>query len=337
MNRFLHNVINQGTSADYLDHHNRRVIYTNIIYVSLPIVYLIFVLIDIDTYLGPMQDLEWDQFIFIVEIIVCLLGIYLNRIGYSILGRLVFLLTWPLLLHIIPIWHQQTPSDYYLAFPVGIIFHSILIQLMFSIQYERIYFWPLIIGNLLLLIFSIDLLLYFSGPTSTDIVAMVSDGIYLLDCILYWLLFSLVTYFLVRAIDALFDKVEEDQLIIADQKEELAAINEELMQSNESLVGLNSKISGWNEVLEETVVNRTREIEEQNRKLREYAFYNAHNLRAPFCRIKGLMLLNNLITDEQEGLHIKSLIDRSILELEQVIDEIQELVKDDPGNNHIRD
>ena len=49
------------------------------------------------------------------------------------------------------------------------------------------------------------------------------------------------------------------------------------------------------------------------------------------------MLLNNLITDEQEGLHIKSLIDRSILELEQVIDEIQELVKDDPGNNHIRD
>jgi hypothetical protein len=164
---------------------------------------------------------------------------------------------------------------------------------------------------------------------------MVSDGIYLLDCILYWLLFSLVTYFLVRAIDALFDKVEEDQLIIADQKEELAAINEELMQSNESLVGLNNKISGWNEALEETVVVRTQEIGEQNRKLREYAFYNAHNLRAPFCRIKGLMLLKDLITEEQEGLHVKTLIDRSILELEQVIDEIQEIVKDDPGNDHI--
>lgn len=330
MNNFIHRIINQGTSDDPLDHRNRRIIYTNIIYVSLPIVYLIFVLIDLDTYLGPVQNLEWDQFIFIVEIMVCLLGIYLNRIGYSIIGRLIFLVTWPLLLHIIPIWHQQTPSDYYLAFPVGIIFHAVLIQLMFSIQNERLFFWPLMLCNFVFLIFSIDLLLFFAGPTSSEIVEMVSDGIYLLDCILYWLLFSLVTYFLVRAIDSLFDKVGEDQLIIADQKEELATINEELMQSNESLVGLNNKISLWNETLEETVARRTREIEEQNKKLRGYAFYNAHKLRAPFCRIKGLVLLKDYIIEEQEKQLVKSLIDKSILELELVIDEIQQIVNEEP-------
>lgn len=103
------------------------------------------------------------------------------------------------------------------------------------------------------------------------------------------------------------------------------------MQSNESLIGLNNKISGWNESLEETVANRTREIEEQNRKLREYAFYNAHNLRAPFCRIKGLVLLKDHVTEEQEMQHVNLLIRKSILELEQVIDEIQTIVNEESG------
>lgn len=83
MSTFIHRIINQGTSNDHLDHRNRRIIYTNIIYISLPIVYLIIVLIDLETYLGPVQELAWDQFIFIVEIVVCLLGIYLNKLGYS--------------------------------------------------------------------------------------------------------------------------------------------------------------------------------------------------------------------------------------------------------------
>jgi hypothetical protein len=334
MNTLIHRIINQGTSEDHLDHRNRRIIYTNIIYISLPIVYLIFVVIDLDTYLGPVQDLEWDQFIFIVEIIVCLLGIYLNKLGYSILGRFIFLLTWPLLLHIIPIWHQHTPSDYYFAFPVGIIFHSMLIQLMFSIRYERLFFWPLMIGNFLLLLFSIDLLIYFENDTVAGIQEMVTDGIYLLDCILYWLLFSLVSYFLVHTIDSLFEKVVADQLIIADQKEELATINEELMQSNESLVGLNNKISRWNETLEETVTHRTREIEQQNEKLREYAFYNAHNLRAPFCRIQGLVMLHKMATDEQERKHIESLLNTSINELEMVISDIQKIVNEEPVSQY---
>ncbi len=335
MEKFLQRIINQGTSTDYLDHLNRRIIYTNIIYVSLPIVYLAFVLIDIKTYLGPVQNLKWDQFIFIVEIIVCLLGIYLNKLGQSAIGRLVFLLTWPLLLHLIPIWHQHSPSDYYFAFPVGIIFHAILIQLMFSIKHERLFFWPLIIGNFLLLIYSIDLLLFFAEGTSPAIIEMVTDGIYLLDGILYWLLFSLVTFSLVRAIDNLFDKVGKDQLIIEDQKEELAAVNEELVQSNESLHDLNKKISGWNENLEETVAKRTREIEEQNSKLKEYAFYNAHKLRAPFSRIKGLFMLRELVSDENEKQYIERLIDNSISELEFVIDEIQQIVNEIPQDRYI--
>ncbi len=333
LEKYLLTIINQGTRADYIDHLNRRIIYTNIIYVSLPIVYLTFVLIDIKSFLVPVQNLAWDQFIFLVEIIVCFLGIYLNRAGQSVIGRLVFLLSWPLLLHIIPIWQLHTPPDYYFAFPVGIIFHAVLIQLMFSIKHERFIFWPLIVGNLLLLLGSIDLLLFFSENTSIEITELVRDRYFMLDAILYWLLFSLITYFLVRAIDNLFDKLAEDQHIIEEQKEELAAINEELVQSNDSLLELNTKISGWNDGLEETVTRRTLEIEAQNEKLKEYAFYNAHKLRAPFCRIKGLVALHELVTDETEKQYIEKLIDQSILELESVIDEIQEIVAEKSVTN----
>jgi signal transduction histidine kinase len=333
MEKFLLKVISQGTNADYLDHRNRRIIYTNIIYFSLPVVYLTFVLIDIKSFLVPIQDLAWDQFIFLVEIVVCLLGIYMNKLGLSLIGRLVFLLTWPFLLHIIPIWHQHSPIDYYLAFPIAIIFHAVLIQLMFSIRYERLFFWPFMIANFLLLMSAPILLTFFADSSTTGLTEFVSDTYYLLDSILYWLLFSLVTFSLVRAIDNLFDQVGRDQLIIEDQKEELAAMNEELVQSNESLQDLNNKISGWNENLEETVKRRTREIEEQNTKLKEYAFYNAHKLRGPFCRIKGLVMLRELVAEEGEKKYIESLIDQSIRELELVIDEIQEIVTEKSGLN----
>jgi hypothetical protein len=332
MEKFLLKIINLGTNADYLDQLNRRIIYTNIIYLTLPIVYLTFVLIDIESFLVPVQDLAWDQFIFLVEIVVCLLGIYLNKLGLSTISRVIFLLTWPFLLHIIPIWHQHSPVDYYLAFPIAIIFHAVLIQLMLSMRYERWFFFPFIVSNFLLLLCAPDLLKIFANSSTAVLTEFVSDKYYLLDSILYWLLFSLVTFSLVRAIDNLFDKVGRDQLIIEDQKEELAAMNEELIQRNESLHNLNNKISDWNENLEKTVANRTHEIESQNVKLKEYAFYNAHKLRAPFCRIKGLVMLHEIVKGTDEKKYIEKLVDDSIQELELVITEIQQIVEEAPEN-----
>jgi len=328
MEKFLQRIINQGTNADYLDHQNRRIIYANIIYVSLPIVYLIFVLIDYESFFVPVQTLVWDQFIFAFEIVVCLLGVLLNRVGFSMLGRCIFLFTWPLLLHIIPVWHQHSPSDYFLAFPIGIIFHAVLIQLMLSIRHERLFFWPFMIANFLLLVKVPDMLLRFSDDSTASLTEFVSDRYYLLDAVLYWLLFSIVVYFLVRAVDKLFEQEAKDQLLIEDQKEELAAMNEELLQSNESLYKLNEKISAWNENLEATVANRTREVEEQNSKLREYAFFNAHKLRGPFCRIQGLMTLLDLLVDPTEKANAKTLLNISVSELESVIAEIQQIVKE---------
>lgn len=317
-------IIHQGATPHAFDFKNRRIIYANIIYLSLPVVYIAFVLIDYKTYLEPSK-LAWDQFIFLVEILICAVGIYLNRQGHFNISRFLFLITWPFLLHLIPIWHQQTPSDYFFAFPVGIIFHSILIQLMISARNEKVLFAVAMVINFALLIFSIDLLVLFQFNTPQPILDMVQESMYLMDAILYWLLFSLVTFLLIYIIELLLEKVQQSQLTIEEQQKELLAVNEELRGTNENLVTLNDTIANWNESLEKTIVQRTREVEAQNLKLKDIAFFNAHKLRAPYCRIKGLLALLELITDEEEKTKIKNLLMISLNEFDSVVQEIQNI------------
>jgi hypothetical protein len=317
-------IIHQGATPHAFDFKNRRIIYANIIYLSLPVVYIAFVLIDYKTYLEPSK-LAWDQFIFLVEILICAVGIYLNRKGHFNISRFLFLITWPFLLHLIPIWHQQTPSDYFFAFPVGIIFHSILIQLMISARNEKVLFAVAMVINFSLLIFSIDLLVLFQFNTPQPILDMVQESMYLMDAILYWLLFSLVTFLLIYIIELLLEKVQQSQLTIEEQQKELLAVNEELRGTNENLVTLNDTIANWNESLEKTIVQRTREVEAQNLKLKDIAFFNAHKLRAPYCRIKGLLALLELITDEEEKTKIKNLLMISLNEFDSVVQEIQNI------------
>lgn len=329
MQKLLFNIISQGTSKDQFDPDNQRIIYTNIIYVSLPIVYLIFIALDFKDYLVPVASLKWDQFIFLVEIAVCGTGLYLNKIGHSVIGRLIFVLTWPLLFHLIPIWHLQTPSDYYLAYPLGIIFHSVLIQMLFSIRQERTLYTLLMIVNFIMLLTVSVVLRYFDEEGGT-MFEMTSDKYYFLDIVLYWLLFSLLSYLLVTSIDNLISKLISANVLIAEQKEEMATINEELSETNQSLHVLNHKMAGLNDALELKVQERTREIEERNEKLESYAFYNAHKLRGPYCRILGLISLRKIVEIEERE-EIDRLLDTCMLELEQVIREIQEIV-DQPIN-----
>lgn len=324
MQRLLFNIISQGTSKDHFDPNNQRIVYTNIIYVSLPIVYLIFIAIDLKDYLVPVTSLKWDQFIFLVEIAVCGAGLYLNKVGHSVIGRLIFTLTWPLLFHLIPIWHLQTPSDYYLAYPLGIIFHSVLIQMLFSIRNERLLYVFLMLINFIMLLTATTVLRYFDeeGGIINDLTA---DKYYLLDIVLYWLLFSLLSYLLVNSVDKLIDKLSKANILIAEQKEEMAAINEELSETNQSLQAVNQKMVNLNDALEMKVQERTKEIEERNEKLESYAFYNAHKLRGPYCRILGLISLRKIVEVEERE-EIDRLLDQCMLELEQVIREIQEIV-----------
>ncbi len=283
----------------------RRVIFSNILFVSLPIVYAIFMVIDYKTYLLSIDHLRFDQFIVPIVILICTLCLWLNKINQSGISRNLFLVSWPLLMHIIPIKLLSAPSDYFFAYPVGIIFHSIMIQLMLSYKNQTRQFSGWMAANFLTLLFAPAFLLdsdsYHHIPST-----LIDNQYYALDSILYWLLFNLVVFYTIIELERYIRFVHTSKVLIENQKDELATLNQNL---------------------EKVVRLRTLALEEQNQKLKNYAFYNAHELRGPFCRVKGLIYLFEISNNPKEIEEIKDLIKKSLDELDKKIAEIQLIVQ----------
>ena len=71
-------------------------------------------------------------------------------------------------------------------------------------------------------------------------------------------------------------------------------------------------------------------LEDQNQKIRQYAFFNSHELRAPVARILGLMdlLLNNYIkTGEISDGSVLTMLQDSCSELDALVLEISQILQ----------
>src|SRR6187549_681374 len=281
--KWLFDLTNLGVSLKSENDIDRRILFSNIVFITLPVVYFIFLMFDFQSYLQPLNSLRFDQFIVPIVIGVCIFCLWLNKINQTTISRVLFIVTWPILLHLIPIKILETPPDYYLAFPMGIIFHSVLIHFMFSHRDEPALFWLFITGNFLTMFFVLDILLFFDTDHNQP-KELIQNAYYVLDGILYWLLFNLVSFYMILSIGKYIERVSTSRMLIENQKEELDVLNKSL---------------------ESKVAERTQKLEEQNKKLRDHAFYNAHLLRGPFCRIQGLIQLQDLVTDETEKLGIE--------------------------------
>ena len=145
------------------------------------------------------------------------------------------------------------------------------------------------------------------------------------------------------------DQQVRASIVLALQREEMAALNEEMVQNAEEistqrdlLTDQNSKllkaqliiekqnheILSRNENLEDEVTKRTKEIIEYNHQLEQFAFISAHNLRAPVARILGLghilKLPNQLESEKEEIVH--KLIDTTF-ELDTVVKDLNQILE----------
>jgi len=98
---------------------------------------------------------------------------------------------------------------------------------------------------------------------------------------------SLLLYKNMRTKQKLNMQLREKQDEILAQTEELTAQAEELRSSNEEMEAINAN-------LESIVNDRTRVILDQNQKLRDYAYFNAHQVRGPLASILGLVAILEL-------------------------------------------
>jgi signal transduction histidine kinase len=294
-----------GVKSENEDDISRRVVFSNVIFISLPVVYIIFMIIDLESYLIPISQLRFDQFVVPIVILICFCGLYLNKKGITTLSRVLFIIVWPLLLHLIPIKLLFSPSDYMLAYPFGIVFHGLLIQLMFSFKHEKVLFSFFMLINAIGMISFPALLVYFDSDNDIPR-AIVNYRYYFFDGILYWLLFNLVIFYIMHIIESNIQRINDAKLLIENQKEELDSINQNL---------------------EMLIEQRTKSLLEQNNKLQKHAFFNAHLLRGPFCRIKGLVNLQELSSEKDDLDAIKVRLEESLAELDSRLHEIQRMVE----------
>src|SRR5688572_3867436 len=101
--KWLFNLVGLGVNLEARNDIGRRVGFSNIVFLTLPVVYIIFMLFDLGSYLQPLQDLRFDQFIVPIVIGVCVFCLWLNRVNFTTTSRLLFIISWPILLHFIPI------------------------------------------------------------------------------------------------------------------------------------------------------------------------------------------------------------------------------------------
>ncbi len=78
---------------------------------------------------------------------------------------------------------------------------------------------------------------------------------------------------------------------VTNRYRQLDQIAQTLHQQNQELATCQEETRAINENLESLVDERTQANEQKNKELAEYAFINAHMLRAPLCRILGLISL----------------------------------------------
>jgi tetratricopeptide (TPR) repeat protein len=148
------------------------------------------------------------------------------------------------------------------------------------------------------------------------------SAILLLALIVLFLIFYIRSYRYQKSVSGLLkqqnQKMQSLNEEIRSQQEEVTSQRDVLAERNQSIESLNKTVTEINESLEKAVAHRTAALKEQNQRLEEYAFLNAHDLRGPVARILGIinLLEMNHLTDEKPLL--LGYLKKSAIELDQI-------------------
>jgi tetratricopeptide (TPR) repeat protein len=97
-------------------------------------------------------------------------------------------------------------------------------------------------------------------------------------------------------------------------------------KAKQLIIEQNTEIEALNNNLEVLVKQRTEALANRSKQLEEYAFFNAHILRAPVATILGLFNIYKMEKNDNDKEVILNHLNNSVIELEKVVGKIQEIV-----------
>jgi len=139
-------------------------------------------------------------------------------------------------------------------------------------------------------------------------------------------LISLLLFFAVMFLMLRFRQKKNIAKVFFEKNVLLEEQKKEISRQSYNIEEANVKIKSINENLEQTILDRTKEILQKNKTLEEYAFINAHKLRAPVARIKGLYSLCLMTDSEEEKADYLNKIANEINDLDELIMAIRDVI-----------
>jgi signal transduction histidine kinase len=221
---------------------------------------------------------------------VAIVSILLNRFQFWKISRIIFLVSWIILVNVMPVLFSRISAGSYFVHPVLCIISSLMIHLFFSWYEDR---WTYLLFLTSSFILTASSFYFLSG---NDVLESYKQlplnkvpilSIYLMS----WVFINMTLVYVYRINWKAYVELQEK----------------------------NGIIEKLNLDLEAKVEKRTKRLREQNQKLSEFAFVNSHVLRAPVSRILGLV--NLLLRSElpQADKEIVSHLGESTNELDTVI------------------
>lgn len=123
-------------------------------------------------------------------------------------------------------------------------------------------------------------------------------------------------------------KLSESQVEVLQQNHTLHEQSEELIRQSEELKSSHEELIAMNDNLECIVNQRSQELLEKNNMLEEYAFINAHKLRAPVARLLGLMQIIDISKNTDEIEFYLQLCNQEIIDLDRIVWAIKEAIEE---------
>lgn len=305
----------------------RHVVFSNLVYIVVGSILLCYVVI---------SSIRQPVFVaggWIPVGLIAMSGVsyLLNTAGLHLISRIFFVVNWFVWVSIVPvILIGPSPAAYYNAIAYVVVF-SPAIQLFFSLSKEAPYLIVFMLASFLLTFFYFDFLLAFD-KTPNAVVPLAKSVIAMkINYLTLWAFLNVLMMYILRINRAFYSEIrhqkeiiEAQQLQLRENNEELAVRNNELTAANRELLYLNEQVRTMNHELEARVSERTRELVQRNEKLTEYAFMNAHLLRSPVSRIKGLINLFIMTKEVKEKDQVQSLLSETAEELDNVIHAISD-------------
>jgi signal transduction histidine kinase len=111
------------------------------------------------------------------------------------------------------------------------------------------------------------------------------------------------------------------------QKEEIEEKQKNISSKSLELAKLNKELHNLNNNLEQRVIERTQKLNERNRQIAEFTYYNSHKLRAPVANVLGLINVMELTKDGKIDPTVLNHLKTSAMELDKVIFNLKNLLE----------